>query len=190
MTIYLGAGRMSKLIVDSDLDMGAHNITLGAGQLVDGRDVGNNLVLNTPGDFDARPEMFNKVVSENLRHSDDVGDTDTNDTYEIKETITFTYGIKGTLRIKFDLRRSTGVTAYGKIQANDIDVGAVQSEAGAVLTTKSQDIAIDIAPGQTITLLTKCDGGTNAHQWEHFRIYYDNAATSTYNVAVAVTGAD
>ena len=30
---------LSQLIIDADLAMGAHNITLGAGQLVDGRDV-------------------------------------------------------------------------------------------------------------------------------------------------------
>lgn len=170
-----GGGKISNLLVDANLAMGVHKIT------------GGGVVKNAVGEFNDHPEMFDKVASDNLRHSDDVGASGTNTTYAVKETITFTNGIKGTLRIKMDIRRITGVTCYGKIQANGVDVGAEQSEAGAAFVTKSQDIAIDIGASETITLLTKGEGGDEAHAWEHFRIYYDNGADV---VAVAVTGAD
>lgn len=37
--INIGAGKISELVVDADLAMGAHDITLGAGRLVDGKDI-------------------------------------------------------------------------------------------------------------------------------------------------------
>ena len=54
-----------------------------------------------------------------------------------------TLGIKGTIRIKFDMKAelSSGRTAYAKIYRNDVAVGTEQTQSNNVYTTKSEDIS-------------------------------------------------
>ena len=50
-------------------------------------------------------------------------------------------GHKGTYRIKFEIKRSTTGTAYGRIYRNGSAVGTVQTSTSYVYVTKSEDIS-------------------------------------------------
>jgi len=129
--------------------------------------------------------LFTKKVSDVLRHSHDaevVKNTD-NTTYSIEKTITFTNGVKGVLRIKYDLGRVACGTAYGRLYKNGVAIGTEQSRAADYLTF-SEDIdvgTIEIGEILELKLKNSLDCDTKAR---NLRIYYDNDDTAA-SVAVA-----
>ena len=140
-----------------------------------------------PGDIVA--QMIPKVVSDNLRHSDNTIGTVLGTTYTKRGTITFTNGIKGILRIKVDIYTSAAggaraIMTQNGATPNGSNIGVEQSEAETSYQTHSQDIAVDIPAGESIDLWTKNTVGTRITYARNWRFYYDNKA------AVAVTGAD
>ena len=178
------AAMLSQIAIDTDLIMGAHNITLGVNRTVDGKDVGRaGFVLS---------ETIKKLVSDDLRHSIDAIVTETTTSYVKKKTLTFTNGIYGVLRIKFSIYSSGAQTTTAILTRNGVvpgggsDIGVVQTQAGNTPTVKSQDLTLDILAGETIDLWlhTQYDPGEDAFAKE-LRVYYTEEG-----VGVAVTGAD
>lgn len=165
-------GDMTKAVYDSDLN---------------GKFAENELDNGILG----LPALYEKIASANKRH----GESDNSDEHQVIETgyhtiatFTITNGIKGTLRFKMDLKSdSTTHTLYGRWYANDVAIGTEQS--GSVDDTyqsKSEDIAIDLAAGQTL----KCKVNTDnvaAFPLSYVRnmnVSYDN---KTAIIAVGVT---
>jgi hypothetical protein len=130
----------------------------------------------------------NKVVSDTVRHADDTIASVTSASYTKRSTITFTNGIKGTLRVKVDIYTSVGGTASAIFTKNGAtpngsNIGVVQEEVQTSWQTHSQDIAFDFSAGDTIDLWLKNTAGPTTYA-RNFRIYYDNACE------VASTGGD
>lgn len=160
-----GISLLSQLEIDSNLAMGAHNITLGAGQTVDGVDVGT---------IEAGAEAnINKVsASDVLQHSNDTPVTHTGDTlYAKKKTIRILY--YGTWRINFDLKTSAAATAAkAKIYKNGVDVGAVEHATNSEsYVTKIEDIAFDV--GDTCELWLRIMDAGEIASAQNFRLLGD-----------------
>jgi len=186
MGFEMSARKLSQLEIDADLVMGAHNITLGVGQTVDSKDV-SGLIADTVGSIEG--DNMVKVVSDNLRHSDDAIASVLGTTYTKRGTITFTNGIKGTLRIKVDIYTSAAggaraIMTQDGATPNGSNIGVEQSEADTAFHTHSQDIAVDIPVGESIDLWLKNSVAGKTTYARNWRFYYDN------EIAAAVTGAD
>lgn len=149
VSVITGEGRLSQLLIDTNLAMGAFNVTLS----------GNRI------------PPLSLVVGDTVRHSDDAALGWVYDVWAVRKTITFAHGIKGTLRISFSLKSSYEGTVSGKIKAGGVDVGSQQDTSGTDWSEKSQDIAIDIGAGETIELWGQ-ELGSGGLDMKEFRIKY------------------
>jgi hypothetical protein len=112
------------------------------------------------------------VASDVLRGSNDAEITPILETaYTWKKTLTLTLA-NGTLRIKFDIRKNTGGTYYGKIYRNGSPVGTEQSGVDTSYVTKSEDIA-GWSIGDTCALWVKSSEASVGVAVRNFRIYGD-----------------
>lgn len=117
-----------------------------------------------------------KIASDVLRHSYDAEQFNQVGAYTERKRITFTNGIKGTLRIKFDIKSWAATsTTYAKIYKNGVALGSEQTEAGGAYATKTEDIDVGVLlPTEYLTLhMYSADGVTGAYV-TNLRIYYDN----------------
>ena len=184
---------LSNVSVDADLAMGAHNITLGAAQTVDEADISVKVpyasTLKGVGMAAIMPQSIDKVASDDLRHSHDAEITGiTSETLIIQKTETFTNGIKGTLRIKFDIAGgiAAGHRAMGRIYKNGVAQGAIQYATGTinVYVTKSQDIDVGaVEAGEVLQLYVGTEDAAYTCKIKNFRFYYTN---DTFAPAVPV----
>ena len=171
--------KLSKLLIDANLVMGAHDITLGAAQTVDTKDV-SALISLTKACISGY--HIGKVVSDNNRHADNTEHAGTHTTYAKQSTFTFTNGIKGTLRINFEMKMVAGTTSMqafltknGVIPGGGSDLGVEQSTSSTSYVNKTQDLAVDLAAGETIDLWSKQIGGSPGGNFvDTFHIDYDN----------------
>jgi len=151
-----GITLLSQLAIDSDLGMGAHSITLGAGQLVDGKDVGEMLkTLDPDEDGKILPaqllEILGVEASNDNIHSDaaEVTKNCANSVYVEFKSYTLTiegmYGANATLRIIWDVRNEYGgvMPAISRVKRNGVFVGTEQSSEIPATSevTESEDIA-------------------------------------------------
>ena len=183
------AGKLSQLEIDANLTMGAHSITLGAGQTVDGKDVGSDFLEATDSGL-LIPHLILKKASDTNRHSHANPLSRDANTYGKMRTHTFTNGIKGTLRLQFDiLRTATATSAQGIMTRNGAtpgtgsDIGVEQTTTSTSFDTKTQDIAIDFVAGDTIDYWIKRTGTAGMAQIQMCDVDYDN----DIGVAVAAT---
>ena len=143
------------------------------------------------------PEEIKKVPSDNLRHSIDALVNETGDSpypYVKHKTLTFTNGIKGTIRIKFGMYTSyVDYVAYailthsGVAPGSGSDLGSEQTEVATGSQVKSQDIVVDIPSGGTINLWLHTSVSASGIAYaQDFKFYYDD----DNGINVAVTGAD
>jgi hypothetical protein len=176
------------IIKDGDLNMGAYalksnnlnEVTPGHGVDVDGVNMTDNKIRSIDS-LDG--SVIPKKVSDNLRNSHDAEITDqTGATYVKQKTITFTHGIKGTLRVKFSIKRAAGFTAYGKVYKNGVALGAEQT-ATDDYATKNEDIDVGtIAAGETLELWGKAEHASALVYLKEFRCYYDNEGSAATGV--------
>ena len=128
-----------------------------------------------------------KIVSNDLRHSIDAEVNQLGQTYTKKKTLTFTNGYKGDMRVKFDIKSTSAANAAkGILTKNGAtptvdDIGAEQSQLDTTYVTKSQDVAIDFVPGDTIDLWIKTVHDSVTAYVINLRFYY------TENAAIIVT---
>ena len=125
-----------------------------------------------------------KSASDTLRHShDDYGYLSNSSTWTKVKTITFTDGLLGMHRYKFDFDTNTnGHTAYAELRKNGTLIGNSQSTVAYYpsYTTVSQDLLVSYAAGDTCELWVKSDGGAGiSTTYKNFRIYYDNSISIT-----------
>ena len=66
--ITVGTGKLSAITIDTNLVMGAHSITLGAGQTVDGKDVGSALMDKS--DYDSNEDSVAHGLQVNATQSE------------------------------------------------------------------------------------------------------------------------
>ena len=181
--------RLSEVLIDTDLVMGAHAITLGAGQLVDGKDV-STLDVGDMKSIDSGqliPHYFIKKASDTKRHGH-AGELMTDQTtYQKERTFTFTNGVKGTLRFQMDIKRSGSatsaesiITKNGATPGTGDDIGVEQTETLTSYQTHSQDVAVDLNAGETVDYWLKRTGATDYALIQSCDIDYDN------DIAVAV----
>lgn len=141
--------KLSSLSIDANLSMGAHDISLGAGQLVDGKDVGFGCVAH------------------------DVEVTDSHNVYTLVKTITLTKKRIGDLWVYFEMKHSTGgATAYGRVYKTGVAVGTAFGGGDTAWVAYTEKIAfgtLDI--GNTIQLYTYPDSGVGASHVRNFRVY-------------------
>ncbi len=118
-----------------------------------------------------------KKTSDNLRLSDDAEIWDWCSTsWGKRKTITFPNGIKGTLRVKFDMMTSAdNPLSWGRVYKNGIPIGAIQQNTiDDTWETFSEDIDFGILnPSGTIELWGKGNAGACV-AFRNFRIYYDD----------------
>jgi hypothetical protein len=155
--VVVGSSKMSSLIVDDDLDMGAYQII-------------------SPDAISSQAML--KEASEDLRNSHDaeVG-TYANTAYEKKKTITLDNGISGVLTFKFALWSNSGINeTYGKIYKNGVALGTEQhhSDSGTY-NTYSEDLNVGtMEAGDTLELWAKVDS-TNTGKCKELRLYYKDS---------------
>ena len=184
--------RLSEVLIDTDLVMGAHAITLGAGQLVDGKDV-STLDVGDMKSIDSGqliPHYFIKKASDTKRHGHAGVLSHDTATYAKFRTHTFTNGIKGTLRLQFDILRTAAATSAQAIMTKNgatpgtgSDLGTEQTTTLTSFQTKTQDVAVDLDAGATIDYWLKRTGAAGLAQIQNCDIDYDDDLA----VAVAAT---
>ena len=172
------AGNLSQLTIDADLVMGAHDITLGGEAISD--------ALGLAG-IDAYQR--GKVVSDIVRHVKASIGTHNSATYTKIVTITFTNGIKGTVRISWSMYTAAGGDARAILTQNGAtpngsNLGVEQQTSETSWQAKSQDIAVDIPAGESIDLWSRNAVAGRDVCMKDLAFKYDN------DVSVVVTGAD
>ena len=193
------ATKLSQLTIDADLVMGAHNITLGAGQTVDSIDVSDTLtkaVYDT--DADNKADISGKTegriknvpsASDTLKTSDDgeaeITASGENPPTTIVKTKTIPALYKsGTFRIKYDVRSggSAGSTRT-QLRKNGVAIGNldIKSYIETGWETLSQDLG-SIVGGDIITLCGSDDTGADGDV-RYFRIYSTDAITPDEDIA-------
>ena len=212
LLIKAGITKLSELDIDAALAMGAHSITLDAGQTVDGKDVsglgaGDGDMLkstydpNEDGKFAQETQehgynpataavLFKKIASDDLQHSIDAEIQNYSGSGEWRKdkTLVFDNGIKGVIRVKFETKGPVSGTTV-KLTDKDGTLLGAEQVAGSCATyqPKSQDLTIDFSANAEISLWTR-DTGCQIYI-RYLRFYYANDTTSPI-VPVAVTGAD
>lgn len=129
-----------------------------------------------------QPHIYLKSASANLRHSNDAEAfrSPGQASYGLMKTFTFDYGIKGTIRVAFDMKTTTGTLGNAKLLQNGVTlIGAEQSENSVGYTTHTQDVAVNLEPGDTLELWVKENQGGDAFRVQNYRISYDNATLTT-----------
>jgi hypothetical protein len=179
------------IIKDGDLNMGAYDVksdsikesTVNNGVDIDGVAMKDDKI-RTIDCLDG--SVVPKKVSDNLRNSHDAEITDqTGATYAKQKTITFTHGVKGTLRIKYDIHTNNGsYTVYGAVYKNGVLLGTPSAaHTNTSYETESEDIDVgSIAAGETLELWGKAEHASALGSWEHFRCYYDNEGSAATGV--------
>ena len=180
--VSAGAAMVSTLVVDDHLDMGAYDLktddvkesTATHGVDVDGVLIKDDAINSIEA---VGASVLPKDPSDNLRNSHDAeahhGINDTS--YHLLKTMTFTYGIKGNLRIKFDRKANGAYAVYGRVYKNGVALGTADGGVDQTYQNFSEDIDIGtIAPGETLELWGKAEAA-GAEIWvQNFRLYYDN----------------
>lgn len=96
----------------------------------------------------------------------------------------FTVGMGGQYRIKFDLRiqiGGIGDTAYGRIYKNGVALGTEQTDTSGTYSTKTEDLAT-FSPGDVIALYVKTSNAGNLCVVKNFQLYvsqYDGISATT-----------
>jgi len=131
------------------------------------------------------PYIIKKVASSTVRNSNDKETSRGGTTYVCAKKIRFNNGFIGQFRAYFDLKYvrffGTGNTAYGRVYKNGSPLGTEKITTSTTYVTMSEDITVDLAPGDEIQLYIK----TNDYSYEdaafvrNFRIAYDNNPTVT-----------
>ena len=175
MTIYLGTGRMSKLIVDADLAMGLYNITLGAGQTVDGKDISADLmdksVFDTDGDDAVNKfETLKSVAGANLRDSIDANTILDDAVYTLKKAMIIPKKYTGgVFTVKFSLDNEFDAhTTYGKLYKNGEAHGTERTRGTGILGMLEFSENLHFVGGDRVEFWGK---STNRGHMENFRIY-------------------
>ena len=194
VTLRGGSGDMLKTTYDPDLDgvVALAQTEADMTKAVYDSDE-NGKIVESIFDYGVWPKtngrVVRKVASNDLRHSIDAAiENSSGLTWRKDKTLVFTEGIKGVIRVKFDLKNQPG-TGCGKLTDKDGTLlGAAQDAADcSTYQTKSQDITVDFAPDGELQLWSR-DAGCST--WvQNMRVYYLNDSTSTPDI-VAVTGAD
>ena len=123
------------------------------------------------------PHVVKKAASANVRNSYDAEATDTSAGYVKKKTITLTDGMVGQARFLFDIKTSNvAVSVNGRVYRNGVALGTEQSSVSATYETKSEDLAQDFNPGDTVELWVHGDGAETVSV-QNFRVAYDDAPT-------------
>lgn len=124
-----GITKLSELDIDAALAMGAHPITLGAGQTVDGYDLSEGFTQYELGDIDA-------VISATIVSNNTLTPT------KVKEMkITTLLPAPSTIRTYFGLRSAAGFsTAYAQIYKNGSPVGTLRGTTSTSYQYYSQDL--------------------------------------------------
>jgi len=126
-----------------------------------------------------------KKVSDNLRNSHDAIVSDqTGATYVKQKTITFTYGIKGTLRVKFQRKcNNASYIVYGAVYKNGVLIGTPCGGTQTTYQDCDEDIDVGtIAAGETLELWGRAEHASALVYLQNFRIYYDNEGSAATGV--------
>jgi hypothetical protein len=125
---------------------------------------------------------FQKIVSDVLCNSHDAEATQTvNDaSYHKVKTITFTDGLIGNIRVKFDIHRnSSPYVVYGRVYKNGVALGIGWSCSNNSYETKSEDLDVGtINDGGTLELWAKAEASGAIAYLKNFRLYYSNLAAA------------
>lgn len=157
------AGKLSQMEIDADLIMGAHNITLGALQTVDGIDVGKVKIKNLASSSGVVRKSVNPSAL-----------TSTSVPLELVGTVITIpwYYASGTFKVGFKLNGSDGAdTHYGKIFKNGAEFGAEQEHIGNSWSAEiPQDLTL--AGGDTVQIAIRKGTDTTVYTKE-LKIYCD-----------------
>lgn len=174
-----GSTNLSGLTIDQDLNMGAHNITLGAGQTVDGEDVNVDLLDKTTYDPAGHDIVENTKLlcsaSDTLLESNDtpvpVVDP-TAITKAVEETVPSAFDTAQGFRVSFEAKRSNGsLAAYVYWYLSGAGQGGSENINAAADTyqTFTQDIA-SVDAGDTLECHVQIAAGTSTITVRNFRI--------------------
>jgi hypothetical protein len=176
------AATTATIIKDGDLNMGAYDIktddvkesSSGHGVDVDGVLIKDDAVNSIDA---VGGSVLPKEVSANLRNSHNAeAHHGTNDaSYHLLKTMTFTYGIKGNLRVKFDRKANGAYVVYGRLYKNGVALGTADGGSDQTYTEFSEDVDVGtVAPGETLQMYGKAEAA-GAEIWiKDFQLYYDN----------------
>lgn len=130
----------------------------------------NSALITSVADGAITPaKLANYAVGNILFHSHDAEVTHNNNTYTKKKSIYLPRG--GTLRIKFDLKKTIANYCGGQIRRNGVAVGSVQETNSLAYVTFSQDIS-GWSSGDYLELWIATDSSYEVYA-RNLRLYQD-----------------
>lgn len=87
--------------------------------------------------------------------------------------------IPGTIRVKFELKSSSGSNSFGKIYVNGEAVGTERTTTSGTYVEYSEDITV--VKGDRVQLYVKSGNGGSSVEHQAFKLYYDSIYGETEN---------
>jgi hypothetical protein len=141
------------------------------------------LVATTPTAGDAAASKtyvdlpFEVSASANVKYSADTERTLSDASYTLQKAIKIR--VPGTVRVSFDIARTTATDGYGKVYKDGVAVGIQRVESAGNYTTFTEDFSITYP---CVLQLYTYGNGSNGHKIRNFRISYDIAKTTNGSV--------
>ena len=114
--------------------------------------------------------------SDNVRYSHDAEASTivTGSTNKVLlKKFTFSHYAPTLARVKYDVRGTSGTSAYTEVRKNGVLIGERYTQPGADYVTKRQDLNIDIKPGDTIELWGSTSSTAGDCRVRNFRVCFD-----------------
>jgi len=168
---------VSKLAVAGTHKAGLYTeYTTDAGITIDGLLIKDSKIQEFDG---IAPWVMAKVASDNVRnsHNAEVSEANIGTGYVKVKTVTFTNGIKGTLRVTWEMKVGGTTPGYGRLYKNGVALGTPQANSDGAYTGTPETEDVDVgtvAAGETLELWVAGSDATTDVWAKNFRLSYDD----------------
>ncbi len=114
------------------------------------------------------------IASSVVRESHDAEFHDYSSLFHKVKTITYTYGGPSVAKVSFDIKAVSGLVR-GRVYKNGLALGTDQSTSLTSYTTKTENLTLNLAPGDTLELWIRTQTGLDDCYVRNFRVSYDFA---------------
>jgi hypothetical protein len=129
------------------------------------------------------PHLVRKAASSNVRHTHDAEASTQSDGYVLLKTVTLTHGIRGTVRVTYDLKLTGATSAKAAIGFYGAPVVLIEDEVTVPNNWNgfSHDVSATFKGGDTIELwaCTTDPTESDTSAVKNFRISYDDSPIVT-----------
>ena len=120
-------------------------------------------------------------ASDTLRHSNDTARSTNSTEFTKMKEIKVNKGIRGTIRVKFDLRSASSLdTAEARIYKNGSPVGTTRSTNETAYQTYTEDLNLILDAGDKLQIYGRISSAAGHCYVRNFRLYYDLAIPNDF----------